>query len=71
MGFGPDHCAARLAWGRIQHPPQHAQAKKERKKKEKESFALGTLNLFIKPFKPFHYFFGLWYLCIWNPVICF
>jgi hypothetical protein len=31
--------------------------KRKKEKKEKESFALRTLNLFLKSFNPFHYFF--------------
>jgi hypothetical protein len=54
MGFGPDHCAASQPGA--ESNTHHNMPKQ--KKKEKESFTLGILNLFLKPFKPFHYFFA-------------
>ena len=38
-------------------PTTTGPSEKNEKEKEKENFTLGTLNLFLKPFKPFHYFF--------------
>jgi hypothetical protein len=42
MGFGPNHCAASPAWADFE--THHNRPKQKKRKKEKGSFALGTLN---------------------------
>jgi hypothetical protein len=54
-GLWPSPQCSQPNMDRIQGPPQQAQAKKRNNKKR--ILASGSLNLFLKPFKPFHYFF--------------